>query len=167
LPETLADLLAECLRADPAERPTTSALVPELEAVYEHETGAAYPNPRPEQGRLLAGELSNRALSMFDLGRPDEAESLWAEALGVDSDHPHTTYDQGVHLWRSGRTTDEELVQRLERVRESSRAGWDLDYLLALVHLERGDVRAARGALARMANEASGSPERVAGREDP
>jgi len=159
LPEALADLLEWCLQPNPGERPSMKEVAHELEAIYERETGDRYPTPPAEEARLLAGELSNKALSMLDLGRPDDAERLWEEALGQDRHHPQATYDQGVYLWRAGRVTDAELVRRLEAVRVSNLAAWDDEYLVALVHLERGDVAAARELLEYCTAQAGDSPE--------
>jgi WD40 repeat protein/serine/threonine protein kinase len=165
LSEALADLLERCLRPDPGERPSMNEVAHELEMIYEQEAGAPYPNPTAEDTRLLAGELSNRALSMLDLGRPEEAESLWDQALAQDRHHPQATYDHGVYLWRAGRVTDAELVRRLDAVRGSHLADWNDEYLLALVHLERGDVEAARELLESAAAQAGQAPEVTAARE--
>ncbi len=163
--EALADLLERCLRTDPGERPSMSEVARELEMIYEREAGTHYPNPPADEARLLAGELSNRALSMLDLDRPEEAESLWDEALEQDRHHPEATYDCGVYLWRVGRLTDAELVRRLEVVRGSHLAEWNDEYLLALVHLERGDVEAAGELLESAATQAGHAPEIAAARE--
>jgi WD40 repeat protein/serine/threonine protein kinase len=143
LPHALADLLARCLLDDPRARPPMAEVAGELEEIYERVTRTPYARPRPEEARLLAGELSNRGLSMLDLGHPDEAERLWEEALAQDPHHPPATYNHGLYQWREARIADDELVRRLETVRRSHVHDWEDERLLALVHLERGDPDAA------------------------
>lgn len=141
LPDQVADLLAECLRADSAERPADiGALAERLIALYAELLGRPYPRRLPAQARLLADGLSNRALSMLDLGRPDQSERLWERALEVDPRHPHTVYNRGLHRWRHGRATDAEVVQELTDIARSDQDDWVGRYLLGLVYRERGDV---------------------------
>ena len=130
LPQAVGDLLERCLRQDPAERPSMDELADRL---AEH---SGRERPRLAKAELLAGELSNRALSMLDLGRPQDAEALWSQALEVDARHAQATYNLGLHLWRAARITDDELVRRLEAIGDR--------YHLALAHIERGNPTAAR-----------------------
>jgi serine/threonine protein kinase len=80
--QDLAALLQRCLRHDPAQRPRTMAQVAdELRRIYQQETGREYPRAVPVAAELRADQLNNRALSLLDLGRPDEAELVFAQAL--------------------------------------------------------------------------------------
>ncbi len=143
LPDALVDLLGRCLRYEPAERPSMGQVADELEAIYERQVGSPPPATQSQDARLLAGELSNRALSLLDLGLPAEAERSWAEALNQDPHNPGATYNQGLHLWRQATITDDELLRRLQAVRASHDQDWHVEHLLGLVHLERGDPEAA------------------------
>ena len=42
-----------------------------------------YPRPEPKAAADTADSLNNRALSYIDLGRTEEAETTWQEALKV------------------------------------------------------------------------------------
>ncbi|GAA2096637.1 protein kinase domain-containing protein [Actinomadura alba] len=144
MPAAVAALLARCLRDDPAERPgSMSEVAAILSRIHTDETGRPYPRPEPVAARLRADELNNRALSLLDLGRREESDAAFQEALAVDPQHPEATYNAGVLHWRAGRITDERLVRDLGAVYastgESARAG----HLLANVHLERGDLATA------------------------
>jgi len=147
-PAALVALLERCLRARPAERPSMAHVASELEAIFTRQTGSPAPDAPSQDARLLAGELSNRALSQLDLGRPAEAERAWEEALEQDPHDVEATYNQGLYLWRKAAITDDELVGRLEAVSASHEHDWRDEYLLALVHLERGDPVAADALLA-------------------
>lgn len=143
IPAALDELLERCLREEPAARPAMAEVARELEAVYEHATEGPYGRPLVSDAALAAGELSNRALSMLDLGHPEEAERAWAQALAHDPLHAQATFNRGLYLWRAGRARDDELVRKLEIVRRAHGSGRVDEELLALVHGERGDREAA------------------------
>ena len=142
IPAELVKLLARCFEARPEDRPATMLEVATtLQEIYARETGQAYPREMPQAARMQADTLNNRALSLYDLGRVEAALQIWEQALQIDPQHLETTYNQGVVLWRRGEITDETLVHRLKTIStiQPSQAA----YLLAQVHLERGDVDAS------------------------
>lgn len=148
LPAELVTVLRRCLHPDPAARPAGMAVVAdEVAALHGHLLGEPYGRTTPPPVRLLADGLSNQALSLLDLGRPDEADTLWRRAIAADPHHPHATYNRGLWRWRTGRATDLELVDDLEEVRSSHEGDWVDEYLLGAAQLERGEVDAARALL--------------------
>jgi WD40 repeat protein/serine/threonine protein kinase len=115
MPEPVADLLARCFRERPDERPHDLA---EVAAALAHawETLARRPYPRvqPAPGRGSADSLNNRAVSLVDLGRAAEAETLWRRALETEAQHVEATFNSGVAAWAAFRLADPELVRRME-----------------------------------------------------
>jgi WD40 repeat protein/serine/threonine protein kinase len=158
-PQALRGVIARCLADEPEERPAIADVARELEVVYTRLLGSPYPRREPEEAPLLAGELSNRALSMLDLGRPAEAVRLWAEALTHDPHHPQATYNRGIYRWRIGEIADDEVVRAIESIRDSHERTWVDEYLLALVHLERRDPGAADALLEEAEKLAGVDPE--------
>lgn len=157
VPAPLAELLGRCLRPDPAERPSSMAgIAAQLAGIYESATGHPYPRPAAPEAALRADELSNRGLSLLDLGRADEAEAAFAEALTVDPHHLGAVYNAGLLRWRSGVITDVELVVQLEEVARHGDPSWSARQLLAQVHLERGDHAAVRALLNELAHQPPG-----------
>ncbi|MER5218509.1 protein kinase [Streptomyces sp. NPDC002838] len=155
MPDGLIALLERCFAWKPADRPRDMGeLADELAGVYQEFFGEPYPRPRLPTAARLGDELSNQALSLRDLGRIDEAEALWQQAVHVDSRNPHVVYNRGLHLWRTGRLTDVQLIADLQAL-DGPRAG----YLQGLVHLERGDPEAAAQALRDAARDAPDDPE--------
>ncbi|MEV4003523.1 serine/threonine-protein kinase [Actinomadura sp. NPDC049753] len=147
MPAGLADLLARCLRDEPEHRPRAMASVAaELVSLYEAEFETPYPRALPRTAELRANELNNRALSLLDLGRPEEAAAAFREARAADPRHPEVIYNSGLLRWRAAGVTDADLTAELESVRrdDPERVG----RLLRLVDCERGDteVREERGA---------------------
>ncbi|GHA05815.1 hypothetical protein GCM10010329_30400 [Streptomyces spiroverticillatus] len=151
LPPPVADLLAHCLREDPEQRPESmAALAAQLIVLYEELLGRPYPRPQPRAAELRADELNNRALSLLDLGRTEEADTAFEAALRADPRHPEATYNAGLARWRRGRITDEDLISALEAVGADAEDAARVRPLLDEVHRERGatgagdDVREVR-----------------------
>lgn len=151
MPEEVAALLERCFQASPEDRPRGG--FQEIADRLREVTRDEHPREKPKAAELLADGLNNRAVSALDLGRKDDAERLFERALQTDPHHPEASYNHGLLLWRSGRTTDDELVRRLEEVRTSHQRDWRCEYFLALVHLERGDGESA----VRLLEEAAGA----------
>ncbi|WP_430790797.1 WD40 repeat domain-containing serine/threonine protein kinase [Actinoplanes sp. G11-F43] len=133
MPAAVAALLGACFERDPARRTVRmNDVVEVLKAAYADGTGRPYPRPEPSTARLRADGLNNHALSLLDLGRPEQARESWREALRAVPYHQHSTFNLGLHQWRAGEITDGDLIERL-----------DDDHLRGLVRLEGGDVPAA------------------------
>jgi WD40 repeat protein/serine/threonine protein kinase len=149
LPAALTHLLGRCFEHNPSDRPARMGqLADALIEIHAEVVGESYRRGQPTAAKLLADGLSNQALSMLDLGHIERAEELWEQALQSDPHHPHAVYNRGLHRWRDGRITDAQLVAELEAVRASHDDDWSDEYLLALVHLERGDPGTARELIA-------------------
>ncbi|MFY1587470.1 protein kinase domain-containing protein [Micromonospora sp. WMMD734] len=149
MPQGVVDLLRECFDVDPSTRPHSLAdLATALVGTYADVLGVHYPRVPPSAAGLLAGSLSNQALSLLDLDRPAESEHLWRSAADVDPHHPAAVYNWALYRWRHGRITDEQVLGELQAAREIAGEDWRADHLLGLVHAERGDDEAARPLLA-------------------
>lgn len=160
MPASLVALLRRCFQRNPDARPRTMhEVAAELQTIYPQEVKRPYPRQEPKPAELLADSLNNRALSLFDLGKVEEAKQVWDQALQVDPQHLETTYNRGLALWRRGELTDEGLVQHLEAIQAAQGQRWQAAYLLAQVHLERGDGEAALPLLAKAARQAPGEGE--------
>ncbi|TDC42140.1 tetratricopeptide repeat protein [Actinomadura sp. KC345] len=160
IPPDLAALLTRCLRSEPRHRPRTMDEVSAgLTAVYEALTGQAYPRSKPRAADLRADEFNNQALSLLDLGRSAEAERRFAEALAADPRHAQAAYHLGLLRWRRGDIDDDALVSNLEALRADTGDSWRVRFLLAQVHMERGDLDPARELLDGVEREQPGEPE--------
>ncbi|MEU5520602.1 serine/threonine-protein kinase [Streptomyces sp. NPDC047860] len=163
MPEALTDTLRRCFAADPEDRPAgLDRIAGDLMGIYADATGASYPREQPSEAQLLADGLSNHALSLLDLGDVERADELWDRALQAEPRHPHATYNRGLRRWRTGAMTDRELIADLEAVHVGP-GGRDIGpYLLALVHIERGD----RDTAVRLLAELPDTPDVVAARAE-
>jgi serine/threonine protein kinase len=159
VPAELAELLRDCFAPDPADRRLRMGEIAErLVAIHRSVAGTAYPRALPTPARLLADGLSNQALSLLDLDLPGQAEQLFEEALAADPHHLPALYNLGLHRWRQGTATDQELIADLTAARDDSATPWLGDLLLAQVHLERGDAVTARALLGRAAEQVEDEP---------
>lgn len=155
MPKAVMLLLARCFEQLPENRPTTMlAVAAELQVIYADEVGKPYPRKMPQMAEMLADSLNNRALSLSNMGKLVESQQLWEQALQADPRHLETTYNRGVLLWREGKLSDDALVKQLEVVRNAHDPRWQASYLLAQVHLERGDRNTALPLLEEAAKQA-------------
>ncbi|MFI0482938.1 tetratricopeptide repeat protein [Actinomadura sp. 9N215] len=156
MPEPVAALLRDCLTSPPDDpRPLADRLID----AYQAELGRPYPREPAEPAELDADGLNNKALSFVDLGRREDAERCWEDALRSDPRHPDTTYNRGLLHWRAGDIDDRTLIDRLEAVAGAHpEAEAHCDHLLGRVHLERGDTAAAAAALEDAARAAPDDP---------
>lgn len=144
MPAAVADLLRQCLQSDPAQRSSgMGPIAGALREIYRQETGSAHPRNLPVQVNAGAEALNNRALSLLDLGRTEEALWLWDEALIIKPQYVEATYNSGLVRWRLGRLTDDALVRTIEALKHSEANDGFVNYLLSRVHLERDDAKAA------------------------
>ncbi|GAA4590545.1 WD40 repeat protein/serine/threonine protein kinase [Actinoplanes octamycinicus] len=152
IPPAVLTELRRCFADEPADRPAEPAAA--FTEIYAELVGRPYPRPRPRAADLISDGLSNHALSLLDLGRTEEAEDLWRRAVGSDPQHLPAVYNFGLHRWRSGRQSGEQLVSELESARASG-ADPRGAFLLGAVQLERHDDSA--GDLLRAAHAADPS----------
>ncbi|QNE78904.1 tetratricopeptide repeat protein [Streptomyces finlayi] len=116
----------------------------------------------PTASDLRADELNNQALSLLDLGRPEEAERAFEASLAADPRHLTATYNRGLHQWRSGVLLDDEFIADLESLRgDTTTDPWQARHLLAQAQLERGDHDAAGSLLKEMERDRPRSQEAV------
>ncbi len=163
MPGSLAALLQRCFRVNPDARPQTmEEIAEELTAVYREVTGKPYPRQEPVSTELMANSLNNRAASLLDLGKQQEAAELLEEAWQRHPWQPQVTHNRGVLLWRSGRITDADLTTLLEELCKTRPRDWVAAYSLGMVQLERGEVKLAVAALEQAAALGGGEEVRTA-----
>ena len=106
-----------------------------------------------------ADECNNKGVSYFYAGKEAAADAAWKSALDADPTHVEATFNRAVTGWWRGALTDEGLLKQLEGLDGSrDEEQWKIEYLLALVHLERGDVDSALGLLEELEKTARQCP---------
>jgi tetratricopeptide (TPR) repeat protein len=107
MPKAIKALLTKCMETAPENRPHDFVEIEAtLHEIYRSETGNAYPRPAPKATADTGDSLNNRALSMLDIGKPDEAEAAWETALAAEPSQILCAYNQSLYLWRQGRIDD-------------------------------------------------------------
>ncbi len=112
--DDMKELLASCLKSEESERPRDFLSVEEeLLRIYQATTGRPYPRPVSKAAADTADSLNNRALSFLDMGKPEEAEHCWERALRNDPNHIDSIFNRSLHLWRSGKIDDTEVLEQM------------------------------------------------------
>ncbi|MDD3337084.1 MAG: protein kinase [Eubacteriales bacterium] len=143
IPQKMQELLRECFRTEEAQRPHDLAEIEKrLLEIYREETGEEYPRLVSKAAADTADSLNNRALSMLDLGQPEEAERCWERALTLDINHVEATYNQSLFHWRTGKIDDISAISALETVVKNVNSEMS-KYLIACLQLERADGESA------------------------
>ncbi len=158
MPDPVVELLDQCFRERPEDRPRSlaeAAVV--LKTAWEGTTGRTYPRREPRGGRGSADGMNNRALSLVDLGRVAEAGTLWRRALEAEPQHPEATYNAGLVAWSRGQLADGEFVRRMEEVAVSHSASARAHQLRGRIRLLVGEAAEAQAAFARSAQLGSTS----------
>ena len=146
----LGDLLESCFQDDPARRPANALSVAEtVQGIYRAFAGEDYPRACPEPLELLADDWNNRGISLWDLGKTQEAQHAFDQALLLQPEHLQATFNRGLARWWNGAATDVELVVALDALRQRHSLGWMPNYLLGLAQSHRRDAKGALRALER------------------
>ncbi|MEI6235006.1 MAG: protein kinase [Planctomycetota bacterium] len=141
VPAPLAELALKCLAKNPADRPQTLGdMRRALADAYAFLSGELLPRLVPEVAESRASALNNRAVSMWDLGQPTQAEAAWKEALALDPRHAESIYNSALIEFRSGTLSDFEAELRL---REAAKTNRKALLLLGSLQLETCDADAA------------------------
>ncbi len=144
MPTPLVDLLFHCFEEDAEKRPESMEQVADkMVEVYREVSGMPFPRVRPISATWTPESINNRAASMLDLGKPNEAAQLLNQAAALQPWHPEVTYNQTLLTWRSGRMTDLEAVERLETLCKTRANSAVSQYSLGLLQRERGNIQSA------------------------
>ena len=144
MPPKVASLLRHCFQKVPDKRPADMNYCADiLIDAYKEETGGTYTRNKPAAARDTPDALSNRALSLLDLGKAKEATLLFEQALKKDYRSLAATYNGGLLKWRTGLVDDLEVQARLEAVRSDHPTDWRVLWALGQVNMERGDFVSA------------------------
>ena len=139
LPDEFKTMLRLCLSEKPEERPHDfNEIDTVLLRVYQNETGCVYPRELSKAPSDTADNLNNRALSFLDLGKPDEAEKCWEQALMATPNHGESLYNRNAYLLQNERTNLYEAVY-LQRQNTSPQC----EYFISLLLLSQGYLKEA------------------------
>ena len=114
IPDGMSELLGQCLAEDPSGRPQGfGEIIAKLQDIYQETIGEVYPRPEPDAAPDTADSLNNRALSYLDLGKDDQAEGLWEQALEKDATLADAVFNRALFLRRRKRISYNEAEEQL------------------------------------------------------
>ncbi|MDR1576858.1 MAG: protein kinase [Deltaproteobacteria bacterium] len=131
----------QALSADPSRRfQSAGELVTELQNIYGQIAGKNYDRMKPFAVPDSADNLNNQAVSMLDLGRPEEAENLWKEALRDEPNHVAAFFNLALFRFRHNQLTKELFRGQLSDLARlgAGRQIFDLPLMLCAGYLEMG-----------------------------
>lgn len=118
VPDSLTDLIMNCLARRPEQRPQSAQLLREkLAACYQDVTGQAYPRETPQASTERAATMNNRAASLYLLGKDEKALEVWKEASKVDGRHQESLYNRMRCEWEKDKIDAREAEWKLSEAR--------------------------------------------------
>jgi len=137
MPEPLIELLQLCYQRDANSRSKDMLEISSgLRKVYKQVTDKEYGKEYPIAAKLTTDSLNNKAVSLLDLGKQNEAIELFEEILDEYPNHPEMTYNRGLLLWRLGKISDQRLISNIEKLDNSILGKWIKSYMLGQAYLE-------------------------------
>ncbi len=110
-------LLSRCFKENENERPHDfKEIINELKKIYHKASGSAYVRDSIFESKQSVEFLNNKALSYLDLGKTNDADRTWQEALSMDPLNPDVNYNYTLYRWRCGKITDKEAISTLEQL---------------------------------------------------
>lgn len=141
MPAELAALLRRCFENDPAARPATMQVVAdELRGIYQFVVGKEYPRAALQVAKALADSLNNKAVSLVDLGRREDAENTLEQALKIHAGHQMASYNLALLKWVSGKGTDEDVTDVADQEQRSTFKKLQKDFFEGCAALESKEV---------------------------
>lgn len=120
MPPEVVALLGRCFQPQPEDRPATMLQVAtELQTIYAHLVGHPYPREMPGPTEEPINVISDRAFSLFHLGRFQEAVEVYDQLIRRDPERAYFYYAKGSSLKELGRLQEAVAVfdQALRRDR--------------------------------------------------
>ena len=115
IPDDLRDLLTQCLKRDPSDRPHDfSVIIDKLTEIYKKVVKTEYPREDTKAAADSADSLNNRAVSMVDLGRMNEASDLFEMAYDKDPSNTLLNINRSFFRWNKGIINDKALIDIVE-----------------------------------------------------
>ena len=144
MPLQLEEVILKCLEKKPSDRYSSFGQIRQaLAGAYEEIFKVPFPREQPDEVRLLADALNNRAVSLMDLSHQDEAHQALEKALELDPHHPEAVYNRGLLDWMRTGDPDRELAVKMEEVVKTPEYRGRGGHLLGRILLTLGDAPAA------------------------
>ena len=144
MPQDMVELMRWCFKKNPSDRPESMQFIADkLVEIYEDAVGTKYPRRQPQNAALSGESLSNKAISLLDLGMTSEALKLLAEATETERNHPLITFNNSLALWRSGQILDTQAVEHLAELEQNRSFDPTSFYASGLTQIERGNIKSA------------------------
>lgn len=114
-PKILTEILKKCVAYEPDERyQNFKELRADLNEAYQNAMGSPCPYAELSNVDLRADSLNNRAVSLFELGHPEEASKYLNESLEINDLQPEAIYNTILLNWRTGEMKTNRVLRQIE-----------------------------------------------------
>ncbi len=151
IPDAMIPLLRKCFSVDPSERPKTLAECTDvIREIYKQSLHCEYPRPEAPVVMHSSESINNRAISLIDLGRDDEADFLFKQATQKDPENRSIAYNYNLFKWRNKSIAANEFVNCLNKSSNSNINGVVSLLEEGLIDFELGFFNSSRETLRQM-----------------
>lgn len=140
--QSLNRIIMKCLEKDVAKRFHCFSDISSALLDCCNEEGNPNKRIKPDVLKLKADSLNNKAISLLDLGKFDDAVRCWQKSLAEDPQHLEATFNYGYYCWKDGALYRDALKSQMANLKsryEHNREFWQL---LAWLCYEVGDIDA-------------------------
>jgi len=139
IPDAMAQLLENCFHEEEENRSNNLQEVAEvLITIYCDVADHYYPRQQPKAGHGTASSLNNQAISLLDLGKTDEARTLWENALAIDPRHFESSYNMVIYDWKSQGLEESQVIAKIESFSNTIGHSARINLSLARLYLQFG-----------------------------
>jgi len=159
MPSGLAGLLADCFQHNPAMRPGGLLSVADrLIEIYTKEIRKPYERQMPKAAELRADSLNNKALSLIDFGKDDDARAVWKMALELTPGHLAVTSNYCLHSLSRQWVKSDELSNLCDALMSANPNNLEAAYTAVYLLIEVGKIKEVENLINRLWKESSDHP---------
>ena len=118
IPTELVSVLESCFESDPGHRPKNALECASLvQQIFANVFQTDYFRNIPNITLNTQGEANNRALSLIDLGKPDQAIQILERAISKSPNDKTIAFNYGLLQWRRGTISDNRFLDLLNDIK--------------------------------------------------
>jgi WD40 repeat protein/serine/threonine protein kinase len=142
IPQLLNRMILKCLEKDVSKRFHSFRDISSELLNCCNEIGRPNNRIKPDVLKLKADSLNNKAISLLDLGKKEDAVTCWEQALKEDPQHLEATFNYGYYRWENGASYHEVLRAPMSNLLGTYENNPEFWRLLAWLNFEQGDIDA-------------------------
>jgi serine/threonine protein kinase len=159
MPDAVVELLEECFQPEATARPSCTCFAERLSDIHEELFGDPLSFPDTDLPALAADSLNNRAVSLFEIGRENDAFNKLSEALRINPQHLEAIFNSGLAHQLNSKQGMKWAFEQLQRCQVFPAHAWRLAKLKSLALHADGRTREAHTLLTPFSDDSLSSGE--------